>query len=295
LKTDARRSSNCPITKSPNYSILFMPIRQITIIGTGLIGGSFALALRKRKFAGRIVGCDREPALKKAKTRGVIDSGVAEPADAVRGSQLVVLATPVLAIIDLIGRLGPGLPPNTLLTDVGSTKAAVAQQALSVFGKNAGKRFLAGHPMAGKEHSGVDNADANLFENAVWFLTPLPGQTLRDGRLLEFVGWIKQIGARIEMLPPEDHDRLCAWISHLPQMISTALAAALVEEFGEEAPLLPAGGRALRVRIRCGGILRSATRRIWRTPSARWSSGWRTSGRICRRGHSRKNLSWRIG
>ena len=93
-----------------------MPIRQITIIGTGLIGGSFALALRKRKFAGRIVGCDRESALRKAKMRGVIDSGFAEPADAVRGSQLVVLATPVLAIVDLIGRLGPALPATTLLT-----------------------------------------------------------------------------------------------------------------------------------------------------------------------------------
>jgi prephenate dehydrogenase len=223
-----------------------MAIRQITVVGVGLIGGSFALALRKRKFAGRIVGCDREAALKKAKMRGVIDSGFAEPLDAVRGSQLVVLATPVLSIVDLIGRLGPGLPAGTLLTDVGSTKAVVAQQALQVFGKNAGKRFLAGHPMAGKEHSGVDYADADLFQNAVWFLTPLPGQNLNEGIFAEFAGWIDSIGARIAMLPAEDHDRLCAWISHLPQMISTALAAALVEEFGEEAPLLPAGGRALR-------------------------------------------------
>jgi prephenate dehydrogenase len=223
-----------------------MAIRQITIVGTGLIGGSLALALRKRGFAGRIMGCDRESALKKAKMRGVIDSGFVEPADAVRGSQLVVLATPVLAIVDLIGRLGPGLPAGTLLTDVGSTKAAVVEQALHVFGKNAGKRFLGGHPMAGKENSGVDYADADLFQNAVWFLTPLPGQSLNQGLFAEFAGWIDQIGARIAMLPAQDHDRLCAWISHLPQMISTALAAALVEEFGEEAPLLPAGGRALR-------------------------------------------------
>jgi prephenate dehydrogenase len=223
-----------------------MSIRQITIIGTGLIGGSFALALRKRRFAGLIVGCDRESALKRAKMCGVIEKGFAEPADAVRGSQLVVLATPVLAIVDLIGRLGPALPSSTLLTDVGSTKAAVAEQAVRVFGKNAGKRFLAGHPMAGKENSGVDYADADLFQNAVWFLTPLPGQSLQEGLLAEFAGWIDQIGARIAMLPPEDHDRLCAWISHLPQMISTALAAELVEEFGEDAPLLPAGGRALR-------------------------------------------------
>jgi prephenate dehydrogenase len=223
-----------------------MPIRQITIIGTGLIGGSFALALRKAKFAGRIVGCDRESALEKARMRGVIDSGFIEPADAVRGSQLVMLATPVLAIVDLIGRLGPSLPSTTLLTDVGSTKSAVAEQALKIFGRNANKRFLAGHPMAGKEHSGVDYADADLFHNAVWFLTPLPGQTLEAALFAEFAGWIDQIGARIAMLPPADHDRLCAWISHLPQMISTALAAALVEEFGEDAPLLPAGGRALR-------------------------------------------------
>ena len=223
-----------------------MPIRQITIVGTGLIGGSFALAMRKRKFAGRIVGCDRESALKKAKMRGVIDNGFVEPADAVRGSQLVVLATPVLAIVDLIGRLGPELPASTLLTDVGSTKTAVAERAVNVFGKNAGKRFLAGHPMAGKEHSGVDYADADLFQNAVWFLTPLPGQNLHEGKFAEFAGWIGRIGAHIAMLPPEDHDRLCAWISHLPQMISTALAAALVEEFGEEALLLAAGGRALQ-------------------------------------------------
>jgi prephenate dehydrogenase len=100
--------------------------------------------------------------------------------------------------------------------------------------------------MAGKELSGVDYADADLFQKAVWFLTPLPGQNLNEGLFAEFAGWIDQIGARIAMLPPDEHDRLCAWISHLPQMISTALAATLVEEFGEEAPLLPAGGRALQ-------------------------------------------------
>jgi prephenate dehydrogenase len=223
-----------------------MPIRQITIIGTGLIGGSFALALRKRKFTGQIVGCDREPVLKRAKIGGVIDEGFVRPTEAIRGSQLVMLATPVLAIVDLIGRLGPGLPAGTLLTDVGSTKTSVAERAQSVFGKNAGERFLGGHPMAGKEHSGVEYADADLFENAVWFLTPLPKQNLKKALFGEFAGWIDRIGARIAILPPEEHDRVCAWISHLPQMVSTALAAALVEEFGEEAPLLPAGGRALR-------------------------------------------------
>jgi prephenate dehydrogenase len=223
-----------------------MPIRQITIIGTGLIGGSFALALRKRKFAGRIVGCDREGILEHARMCGAIDAGTPHPGDAIRGSQLVVLATPVLAIIDLIERVGPALPANALLTDVGSTKLAVVQRASKVFGKKAGKKFLAGHPMAGKELSGVDYADPDLFENAVWFFTPLQGQNLHEGLFAEFAGWIDQIGARIAILPPDEHDQMCAWISHLPQMMSTALAATLVEEFGDDAPLLPAGGRALR-------------------------------------------------
>ena len=223
-----------------------MAIRQITIIGTGLMGGSLALALRKKKFAGRIVGCDREGTLERARMRGAIDEGTVNPGDAVRGSQVVVLATPVLAICDLIDRIGPVLPTKALLTDVGSTKTAVVERAMKVFGKSAGKRFLAGHPMAGKEKSGVDFADADLFQNAVWFLSPLPDQSLNEGLLAEFSGWIDAIGARLAILPAEEHDRLCAWISHVPQMMSTALAAALVEEFGAEAPLLPAGGRALQ-------------------------------------------------
>jgi len=230
-----------------------MAIRQITIVGTGLIGGSFALAVRKRGFAGRIVGCDREGVLARAKASGVIDEGVVDPVEAVRGSQLVVLATPVLAIVDLIARLAPGLPGGTLMTDVGSTKTAVAEQALQAFGKSAGQRFLPGHPMAGKENSGVDQADADLFWNAVWFMTLLPGQNLKEGLIAEFAEWIEKIGARVTTLPAEEHDRLCAWISHVPQMISTALAAALVEEFGEDARLLPAGGRALREMTRIAG------------------------------------------
>ena len=102
-----------------------MSIRQITIIGTGLIGGSLALALKKHAFAGRIVGCDRALVLERARNKGAIDTGHTNPSDAVRGSQIIILATPVSGIIDLIERLGPALPPKTLLTDVGSTKAEV--------------------------------------------------------------------------------------------------------------------------------------------------------------------------
>lgn len=268
-----------------------MPIRQITIIGTGLIGGSLALALRKKKFAGRIIGCDREAALERARARGAIDDGSPNPGDAVRGSQLVILATPVLAIVDLIERVGPVLPAKALLTDVGSTKAAVVERAEKVFGKNVGKRFLAGHPMAGKESSGVDHADPDLFHNAMWFFTPLPGQNLNDGVLAEYAGWIDQIGARIVMLPAEKHDRLCAWISHVPQMISTALAAALVEEFGAEAPLLPAGGRALQEMTRISASPYSMWRDVAITNQKNLADAlWKVEQRLA---HIRENLATR--
>jgi len=223
-----------------------MPIRQITIIGTGLIGGSFGLALRKYGFRGRIVGCDRAAVLERAGKAGVFDDGSSHPVEATRGSQVVLLATPVLGIIDLINRLAPALPPKTLLTDVGSTKTQVLARAEAVFGKNAGVRFLGGHPMAGKEQSGVEFADADLFQGAMWFITPMRGQKTHDGISGEYLGWLEKIGARVASMDAGEHDELCAWISHLPQMIATALAATLVDEYGADAPLLETGGRALR-------------------------------------------------
>jgi prephenate dehydrogenase len=230
-----------------------MSIRQITIIGTGLIGGSFGLALKKRGFTGTIIGCDSPGVLDRADKCGAIDEGHPLPADAVRGSDLVFLATPVGAIIDLIGHLGPALPPKTLLTDVGSTKAEVLAKAKTVFGKNVGRRFLAGHPMAGKEHSGVEFADPDLFVGAPWFFTPVQGQNPYTGLGGEFLEWVERIGARTGTIDASEHDKLCAWISHLPQMVSTALAAALVDEYGDDAPLLEAGGRALREMTRISG------------------------------------------
>ncbi len=223
-----------------------MPIRQITIIGAGLIGGSLGLALKKHRFQGRIVGCDRAPVLERAREKGAIDLGHTNAARAVRGSQVILLATPVGAILDLIERLGPAQPARTLLTDVGSTKLEVVSRARAVLGKSAARRFLAGHPMAGKEQCGVEFADPDLFQGAAWFLTPLAGQNPYAGLSGEFLEWVEKFGARIASMDAAEHDQLCAWISHLPQMIATALAAALVDEFGEDAPLLEAGGRALR-------------------------------------------------
>jgi len=237
-----------------------MSIRQITVIGTGLIGGSFALALKKYGFKGRIVGCDRPPVLERAREKGAIDEARAHPFEATRGSQVVLLATPVLGILELIERLGPSLAPKTLLTDVGSTKAQVVTHAKSVFGKDAGTRFLAGHPMAGKEQAGVEFADPDLFQGAAWFVTPLPGQKVHEGLSGDYLEWVEKIGARIAMLEANEHDSLCAWISHLPQLISTALAASLVDQYGEDAPLLEAGGRALREMTR----IASSPYSMWR-------------------------------
>jgi prephenate dehydrogenase len=218
-------------------------IRQITIIGTGLIGGSFALAIREAGFNGRVIGCDREPVLAQAHALGAIDEALADPSQAARGSDVILLATPVGSIIDLIERVGPIAPPESLLTDVGSTKAEVAARARAVFGQQAGQRFLPGHPMAGKERGGIERADAALFRGAVWVTTPLGEPSPVSTNFLELVA---ATGARVASMEPERHDRLCAWLSHLPQMLATALAAGLEEEFAADPQALELAGPALR-------------------------------------------------
>ncbi len=219
-------------------------MRQITIIGVGLIGGSFALAVKQRGLAERVVGCDRPQVLERAQQLGVIDEAVAEPEAALKGSDLVLLATPVGAILDLIERVGPLMVPGTLLTDVGSTKVEVVARARNVFGSDAGERFVPGHPMAGKEHGGIEQAEAKLFEGAAWIVTPAQaGAALVPQQFLEL---LQKLGARSIVMDAARHDRLCAWISHLPQMVSTALGAVLVEEFCNDPELLQIGGRALR-------------------------------------------------
>ena len=218
-------------------------LRQIAIIGTGLIGGSFALAARRAGFQGRLVGCDRHPVLEQARARAAIDVGFADPANACRGSDVIVLATPVGAIIDLIERIGPTAPPHSLVTDVGSTKLEIAARARAVFGRQAGERFLPGHPMAGKEQGGLEHAEAGLFQDAAWITTPL-GEPSAVGA--DFLALIAAMGARVISMEPERHDRLCAWLSHLPQMLATALAASLAEEFGADPAALQLAGPALR-------------------------------------------------
>ena len=237
-----------------------MPFKQITIIGTGLIGGSFALAIKATGFAGKIVGCDRQGVLDRAKAMRAIDLGTEDPVEAIQGSDLIVLATPVGGIIDLIERVGPLAPREALITDVGSTKKEIVERARSVFGDRAPLRFLGGHPMAGKEHGGLENAEAKLFLNAVWLLTPQADQSLEMGKIRDYCLLLEKVGVRLLKLEAGPHDRLCAWISHLPQMISTALSATLVDEFGDNPELHAIGGRALREMTR----LSSSPYSMWR-------------------------------
>jgi len=235
-------------------------IQQITIIGTGSIGGSIALGLKKYGYSGRIVGCDRQPVLDAAIARGAIDGGDADPREAISGSHVVVLATPVGTIIDYIERLGPVLPPDVLLTDVGSTKREILARARAVFGADSTRRFLAGHPMAGRERGGVEYADADMFKTAVWLVTPQPGQDIRAGSGGEYLALIERMVAKIVCIDADDHDRICAWVSHLPQMLSTALAVTVADELGDDPALMAIGGCVLREMTR----IASSPYSMWR-------------------------------
>ena len=244
-----------------------MAIRQITIVGTGLIGGSFGLALRQRGFGGALVGCDRPEVLDAALVRGAIDRGDTDAKQAAQGSDVLVFATPIGGILSSFEKLAPTLPPDTLVTDTGSTKVQFVERARMVFGAEAGARVLPGHPMAGKEHGGIENADANLFCDAVWLITPINAEPPYTERQREYIQLLESIGARIVAMDAERHDRLCAWISHLPQMIATALASALRDELGEDEAVAEIGGRALREMTRIASSPYSMWRDIAHTNS----------------------------
>jgi prephenate dehydrogenase len=237
-----------------------MAIRQITIVGTGLIGGSFGLALRQQGFRGVLLGCDRPEVLDAAIVRGAIDRGDTDVRQAVEGCDVVVLATPVGGILSSFEKLAPTLSPDTLVTDTGSTKVQFVERARMVFGAEAGIRVLPGHPMAGKERGGIENADADLFRDAVWLITPIGIEQQYTERQREYIQLLESIGARVVAMDPARHDRLCAWISHLPQMIATALASVLRDEFGEDEAIREIGGRALREMTR----IASSPYSMWR-------------------------------
>jgi prephenate dehydrogenase len=226
-----------------------MTIQRITILGTGLIGASTGLALRATRFPGEIVGWDRTPShLQIALDRGAIDLAADDPISAALSSDLVLLSGPVFAILDWMEKLAPLLQPHQLVTDVGSVKVAIAEGALPLFGAPEQAGFLPGHPMAGKEVSGAAHADAELFSHAVWLFTEFASHPLAP----EWRSWVERFGCRTMDIQARRHDEICAWVSHLPQYLSTALSAMLEDRFGDAPDLRAIGGRALREMTRLG-------------------------------------------
>jgi prephenate dehydrogenase len=194
-------------------------IERVTIVGVGLIGASFGLALRKAGFAGSIVGVSSSRSIAAGKERGAIDAGITLK-EAAASSDLIFLSQPIHGIIETLSQLEVLAPRRPVITDAGSTKVAIENAALAYLRDCP---FVGGHPMAGKEQRGAEAAEADLFQGRPWILT-----SYRDHPIeVEFREWIKKFGARILVKDAATHDRLVAWSSHLPQLASTALAAAL--------------------------------------------------------------------
>ncbi len=231
---------------------------RVVIVGTGLIGASVGLALRAGGFAGPIAGVDASAEeAAEAKRVGAVDRTIApgERALAVcKEADLIVLAVPVMAILHWMDQLAPVLGPRTLVTDVGSTKRVIAEMARTHYAGAGKARVLPGHPMAGKESGGASLAEAGLFREAMWLFTPVD-ETTSDLEH-EWRGWVTRFGCRMMDVEAERHDRICAWVSHLPQMVSTAMSAMFEDEFAEAPELAEEfraiGGRALKEMTRLG-------------------------------------------
>lgn len=222
-------------------------IDRCVIIGVGLIGGSLGLALNERGLARHITGVDTsEQNLKAALAGGAIHE-IAELDRAVSRADLVVLATPVGAMPGLLRETGKYLKRGAVVTDVGSTKLNIVEQAEAVLGG----RFVGGHPMAGSETTGFTGADPYLFENAFYLLTPT-SRTAGDAlALVRKV--VEAIGAHVMEMSPEQHDLATAAISHLPHLVAVSLVNAVAGlPFGEKALALAAGGFRDTTRIAAG-------------------------------------------
>ena len=198
-------------------------MQTVAIVGTGLIGASFGLALRKAGFGGQILGVSSERAIAEAMAAGAIDRGV-PLVEAVPRADLIFLSQTIGRILDTVRHLDPLVRPGALVTDAGSTKCEIVDTARRHLGRC---QFLGGHPMAGKETRGAAGADAGLFSGRPWALTPDDASELETPAARGFCSWIERFGARIVILDCDAHDRVAALASHLPQLASTALAATL--------------------------------------------------------------------
>jgi prephenate dehydrogenase len=213
---------------------------RVAILGLGLIGGSIGLALHKAKAAQQVVGYDLgKGVMNQARKVGAIDQPFSALADAVRGSELIILATPVGAMKALLQDIASAVLPGAVVTDVASTKVQVITWAEEFLPSTVA--FVGGHPMTGKELSGVEAADASLFQNHIYCLTPTartnPNAITKVSTLIEV------LGARVRFLEPAEHDGQVAGVSHLPFLASIALMNTVAESSAwGDAALLAAGG-----------------------------------------------------
>lgn len=229
------------------------PFRRVAIVGTGLIGGSFALALRRRFPDITLAGFDRSATAEKALARGLIDETASDLATVVRGADLVYVALPIAAAIEALPSIAAAVAPHALVTDACSTKAVVCRAANESF--RNGARFLGGHPMAGKERSGVEAADGELFQGAPYALIgselDLEGESAT--RVRAFRELLVAIGAQPVWCDADTHDWAVGIVSHLPQLVSLALARVVQDETDETGLPLSLAGPGLQDTLRLAG------------------------------------------
>jgi prephenate dehydrogenase len=226
-----------------------IPFRRVAVIGTGLIGGSFALALRSRFPEISVIGYDRADRTNCARARSAVEETAADIPSALRGAELVYVALPIGATIEALAVLGASAEPYALITDACSTKAVVCRAAQGQFRSEA--RFLGGHPMAGKERSGIENADAGLFRGAPYAL--IGAEDDPDTRVREFAGLLLEIGAQPIWCDAAIHDWAVGIVSHLPQLVSLALARVVQDETDETGLPLALAGQGLQDTLRLAG------------------------------------------
>jgi prephenate dehydrogenase len=212
-------------------------MNTVAIIGTGLIGASFGLALRQAGFTGAILGVSSERAITDAAACGAIDRGLPLE-EAVPQADLVFLSQAIGRILDTVRHLDSLLRPGAIVTDAGSTKTEIVDLARQHIRR---VQFLGGHPMAGKEQRGASAADGSLFRARTWVLTPDEPAELETPTACELLGWLRRIGARLVVLDCVRHDALVALTSHLAQLASTALAATVFDSIADADDLRVAG------------------------------------------------------
>ena len=202
----------------------FEPVERLAVLGLGLLGGSLAWAARERGVAREVVGWGRREApLRVALGRGLVDRIASDPAEAVAGADLVVLATPVGAMAGVLRAASTGLRRDALVTDVGSVKSLLAETLPGLV--PPGVTFVGSHPMAGSHEKGPENARADLFEGAICVVAPAAGDS--EAAVARIESFWTALGARVVRRDPTAHDLEVAWMSHVPHAVAFAFARAL--------------------------------------------------------------------